>query len=36
LREACAISYIQYIGVVDIGLPSATSGGALPNSPIAI
>ena len=27
LSDACAISYIQYIGVVSAGLPSATSGG---------
>jgi len=36
LSEACIISYIQYIGVVSTGLPSDTSGGAPPNSPIAI
>ncbi len=36
LSEACAISYIQYIGVVSAGLPSAASGGAPPNSPIGI
>src|SRR5450432_4586472 len=34
--DAWAISYIQYIGVVSAGLPSATSGGAPPNSPIGI
>jgi hypothetical protein len=36
LSDACAISYIQYIGVVSAGLPSATIGGAPPNSPIGI
>jgi len=36
LSEAWAISYTQYIGVVSAGLPSATSGGAPPNSPIGI
>ncbi|GMP04703.1 hypothetical protein TM239_39350 [Bradyrhizobium sp. TM239] len=36
MREACAISYIQYIGVVRTGLPSAARGGAPPNSPIGI
>src|SRR5690242_11713896 len=36
LSEACAISYIQYIGVVSAGLPSTTRGGKPPNSPIAI
>src|SRR5215210_5771091 len=36
LSDACAISYIQYIGVVSAGLTSATSGGAPPNSPIGI
>src|SRR6185437_11369129 len=36
LSEACTISYIQYIGVVSAGLPSATRGGAPPNSPIGI
>jgi hypothetical protein len=36
LSDDCAISYIQYIGVVSAGLPSATSGGAPPNSPIGI
>jgi len=25
MSDACAISYIQYIGVVSAGLPSATS-----------
>jgi len=36
LSDAWPISYIQYIGVVSAGLPSATSGGAPPNSPIGI
>src|ERR1051326_8445666 len=36
LSDACAISYIQYIGVVSAGLPAEANGGALPNSPIGI
>src|SRR5579863_2221189 len=36
LSDACAISYIQYIGVVSAGLPSTAIGGAPPNSPIGI
>jgi hypothetical protein len=36
LSDACAISYIQYIGVITVELTSAGISGVCPNSPIGI